>query len=592
MGAACGKSGEGGDKKLNANKSSADAAPKKGDNHLVSRNLVVDNPNKINQVYKLSNSKLGEGSYGSVSKATEIKSGSVRAVKAISKAGVKDMPKFLLEIELMKLMDHPNIIKLHETFQDARNVYLVMELAEGGELFGSILDSGSFNEKDAANIMKQIISAVYYLHSNHVAHRDLKPENFLFTEKGVPLSQSTLKIIDFGLSCRIPMTVKITADELKGLKFDVSEKDGHPQICIINESAPSRFSVYNGWFVRGVDDQSLHKFLGNLPLDSFSDVLREKAAVDGHVNLVLKHPLGSLHTKAGTPYYVAPEVLHGRHDHQCDIWSAGVIMYILLCGYPPFHGNSDASILKKVLKGQYAYDPVDWNHISQDAKSLIDKMLTFDPAKRITAALALEDEWIVKQAPNADNVQLQDQFVKKLRGFRAENKLKKVALFAMAQNINPNQIKEMKAIFTKLDKDGDGQLTFEEIAEGLKEADLPINDDMKELLQAIDSDNSGKIDYSEFIAATLSKKQVIQEDLCWAAFKIFDLDGNGKITKDELQEVLHNRDMLDEFGEETLKTIMEDADTNGDGEIDFHEFLEMMRTAHEGVNSPRNTPAA
>ena len=136
----------------------------------------------------------------------------------------------------MKFVDHPNIIKLYETFKDARNIYLVMELCSGGELFDRIITAGHFTEVQCAVIMQQILRIIFYLHSNGIMHRDLKPENFLFVEANLPIEKSSLKIIDFGLSCQ---------------------------------------------FAEG-------EFMA---------------------------------TKAGTPYYVAPQVLAGKYDKGCDVWS-------------------------------------------------------------------------------------------------------------------------------------------------------------------------------------------------------------------------------------------------------------------------------
>merc|ERR1719238_1047777 len=188
--------------------------------------------------------KMGEGSYGTVSKGTNKATKQLRAVKSIAKAKVKDPDRFKQEIAIMKMMDHPNIIKLYETFEDHRNIYLVMELCAGGELFDRIIECGHFTEVQVAILMQQIIRAIYYMHENKVCHRDLKPENFLFMTKD-PIDKNLLKIIDFGLSC----------------KFETG--------------------------------------------------------------LVLS-------TKAGTPYYVAPEVLSGKYDHLSDMWSVGVIMYVIL----------------------------------------------------------------------------------------------------------------------------------------------------------------------------------------------------------------------------------------------------------------------
>lgn len=164
-----------------------------------SRNaFILDNSHKLlESEYDVDVNKLGQGSYGSVSKAVCKKSKVVRAVKTIPKSQVKNIPRFRAEIAIMREMDHPNIVKLFETFEDAKNIYLIMELCTGGELFDRIINEGTITEKQAASIMKQVLNAVFYMHSHNIMHRDLKPENLLFLNTN---KDSPIKIIDFGLA--------------------------------------------------------------------------------------------------------------------------------------------------------------------------------------------------------------------------------------------------------------------------------------------------------------------------------------------------------------------------------------------------------
>merc|ERR1719159_250133 len=164
-------------------------------------NFIVDNGGKITEFYDIDKKKLGEGSYGAVSKCTSKATGVTRAVKSISKAQMKNLDRFKQEIAIMKIMDHPNIIKLYESFEDHRNIYLIMELCTGGELFDRIIDSGHFTEVQAAVVMQNMFRAIFYMHENHICHRDLKPENFLFTTKE-NIEKTHLKVIDFGLACK------------------------------------------------------------------------------------------------------------------------------------------------------------------------------------------------------------------------------------------------------------------------------------------------------------------------------------------------------------------------------------------------------
>merc|ERR1712039_491697 len=134
--------------------------------------------------------------------------------------------------------------------------------------------------------------------------------------------------------------------------------------------------------------------------------------------------MGVLTTKAGTPYYVAPQVLAGKYDHLSDLWSCGVIMFVLLCGYPPFYGETDADVLSKVRLGNFSFNAADWKNVSEDAKNLIRMLLKMNPRDRYTAEQALNHEWIKNKAPKAANVSLQSNvLVNNLRTFRSQNKL-------------------------------------------------------------------------------------------------------------------------------------------------------------------------
>lgn len=459
--------------------------------------FIIDNPGKILDHYDMDKKKLGEGSYGSVCKAKNKATGSVRAVKSISKAQMKNIERFKQEIAIMKMMDHPNIIKLYESFEDHRNIYLVMEICNGGELFDRIIEAGHFTEVQAAILMQQVVRAMYYMHENRVCHRDLKPENFLFMTKE-PIEKNLLKIIDFGLSCRF-------------------------------------------------------------------------------------EPNQVLTTKAGTPYYVAPQVLAGKYDQLSDMWSAGVIMYVMLCGYPPFFGETDAEVLSKVRLGNFSFNAADWKNISEDAKNLIRMLLKMNPRDRYTAEQALNHEWIKNKAPQSKGVSLQSNFVDNLRGFRSQNKLKKAALHIIAGQLNEDQIKALRETFMALDGNGDGLLTAAEMKEGLAKSglkDIPV--DLQQILEDVDSDGSGVVDYTEFLAATLDRRLYLQEDVCWSAFRLFDKNGDGKISQQELQQVFADDSVTDVVGVSVIGQLMKDVDGNGDGVIDFSEFMQMMRGVAAG----------
>mmetsp|Transcript_62194 Transcript_62194/g.173763 ORF Transcript_62194/g.173763 Transcript_62194/m.173763 type:complete len:470 (-) Transcript_62194:137-1546(-) len=455
--------------------------------------FTAKNPGRITDFYNIDKNKLGEGSYGKVFLAEKKDTGSVRAVKAIDVSKIKDKGRFQQEIDIQQHMDHPNIVKLYETFQDARRVYLVMELCTGGELFDRIVDEASrhegtaFGEKDAAKYMAQIMGAVRYFHSKNFVHRDIKPENFLLQSKE---ASAEIKVIDFGLA----------------RKFEI----GNP-------------------------DATLMK------------------------------------TKAGTPYYVAPQVLIGNgYTEKCDIWSCGVICYILLCGSPPFYGDSDKDILKMVQRGQFDFPSADWGKSSKEVKDFITQMLTFDPVKRPSAEDLLAHPWLKSAQDDTSkiNISRDNDMVGNMKKFRSASKLKKAAVTMIAQSLKDSEIKALRDTFIALDGNKDGTLTHKEILDGLKKHNIPMPEDFRQILNDLDTDGSGSIDYSEFIASSLNTRTYIKKSNAWDAFKMFDADNNGVITMEELNEVFKNM--------EVTKQIMADVDTDKGGTISFDEFWAML----------------
>merc|ERR1712100_644706 len=183
----------------------------------------------------------------------------------------------------------------------------------------------------------------------------------------------------------------------------------------------------------------------------------------------------------------------------------------------------------------------------------IRNLLKMNPKDRYTAEQALNHVWIRNKAPKATGVELQSSLVDNLKGFRSQNKLKKAALHVIASQLGESQIKALREIFMTLDGNGDGLLTSAEMKEGLAQAGLKdIPADLQQILEEVDSDGSGVIDYTEFLAATLDKKVYMAEDVCWQAFRIFDRNGDGKIDKSELQQVLGDDDVKDKVGEGTI----------------------------------------
>jgi len=305
--------------------------------------------NTLERYYELQE-HLGSGTFATVRAAKEKATGAKYAIKIIDKKAMGAKQDMMMrEVDILKQVKHGNIIKLKELFESPQKLYLVMELVTGGELFDKIVERGSYSERDASFVMRQIVDACRYLHENNIVHRDLKPENLLLE---TPRSD-IVKIADFGLS-------KILGDE------------------------------------------------------------------------------AMLKTACGTPGYVAPEVLQlNGYGKEVDMWSIGVIMYILLCGFPPFYEESNAQLFKAIMEGRFSYPAPYWSGVSDSAKDLINKLLVVDPKKRLTAEQALQHPWIAGTTANPEP--LQNEVIVKIKRFNARRKFK-MAITATLATIRLTQI--------------------------------------------------------------------------------------------------------------------------------------------------------
>ncbi|CAA0825171.1 Calcium-dependent protein kinase 21 [Striga hermonthica] len=275
----------------------------------------------------------------------------------------------------------------------------------------------------------------------------------------------------------------------------------------------------------------------------------------------------------GSAYYVAPEVLKRSYGKEIDVWSAGVILYILLSGVPPFWAETEKGIFDAILNEDIDFDSQPWPSISNSAKDLVRKMLTKDPKRRITSAQVLEHPWITGQASDKP---IDSAVLSRMKQFRAMNKLKKLALKVIAQSLSEEEIKGLKAMFANMDTDKSGTITYEELKSGLARLGSKLSEtEVKQLMEAADVDGNGSIDYIEFITATMHRHKLERDEHLFNAFQFFDKDSSGYITRDELETAMKEYGMGDEA---TIKEIISEVDTDNDGKINYEEFCAMMRS--------------
>ncbi|XP_008804309.1 calcium-dependent protein kinase 19-like [Phoenix dactylifera] len=281
----------------------------------------------------------------------------------------------------------------------------------------------------------------------------------------------------------------------------------------------------------------------------------------------------------GSAYYVAPEVLRRNYGKEIDVWSAGVILYILLSGVPPFWAETEKGIFDAILQGYIDFESDPWPSISDSAKDIVRKMLTQDPKRRITSAQVLEHPWI--RGGEASDKPIDSAVLSRMKQFRAMNKLKKLALKVIAENLSEEEIKGLKQMFINMDTDKSGTITYEELKTGLARLGSRLSEaEVKQLMDAADVDGNGTIDYIEFITATMHRNRLERDEHLYRAFQYFDKDNSGFITRDELESAMKEHGIGDAS---TIKEIISEIDTDNDGRINYEEFCAMMKG---GIQQP------
>ncbi|GFQ05402.1 calcium-dependent protein kinase 17 [Phtheirospermum japonicum] len=276
----------------------------------------------------------------------------------------------------------------------------------------------------------------------------------------------------------------------------------------------------------------------------------------------------------GSAYYIAPEVLKRRYGPEVDIWSIGVMLYILLSGVPPFWAESENGIFNAILRGHIDFSSDPWPSISNGAKDLVRKMLNSDPKQRLTAFEVLSHPWI-KEDGEAPDTPLDNAVLARLKQFKAMNQFKKVALRVIAGCLSEEEIMGLKEMFKGMDTDNSGTITLEELKQGLSKQGTKLSEyEVQQLMEAADADGNGTIDYEEFITATMHMNRMDREEHLYTAFQYFDKDNSGYITIEELEQALR------EFGMEDgkdIKEIINEVDGDNDGRINYDEFAAMMK---------------
>ncbi|XP_077224335.1 CDPK-related kinase [Tasmannia lanceolata] len=443
--------------------------------------------------------EVGRGHFGYTCSA-RFKKGELKgqqvAVKVIPKPkmttaiAIEDVRR---EVKILRaLTGHSNLVQFYDAYEDHDNVYIVMELCEGGELLDRILSrGGKYSEDDAKAVMVQILNVVAFCHLQGVVHRDLKPENFLFTSKD---ENSQMKAIDFGLSD----------------------------------------------FVK--------------PDEKLNDIV-------------------------GSAYYVAPEVLHRSYSTEADVWSIGVIAYILLCGSRPFWARTESGIFRAVLKADPSFDEPPWPSLSPEAKDFVKRLLNKDPRKRMTAAQALSHPWIRNY--NDIKVPLDILIFRLMKAYMRSSSLRKAALRALSKTLTVDELVYLKEQYALLEPNKNGCISIENVRMALTKnaTDVMKESRAHDFLVSLNALQYRKMDFEEFCAAALSVHQLEGLDR-WeqharCAYELFEKDGNRAIIIEELASELGLSPSV------PVHAVLHDWIRHNDGKLSFLGFVKLLH----GVSS-------
>ncbi|CAL9776695.1 unnamed protein product [Musa acuminata subsp. burmannicoides] len=308
-------------------------------------------------------------------------------------------------------------------------------------------------------------------------------------------------------------------------------------------------------------------------------------AIDFGLSIFFK-PGESFSEIVGSPYYMAPEVLKRNYGPEIDIWSAGVILYILLCGVPPFWAETEQGVAQAILRGLIDFKREPWPSVSENAKNLVRQMLEHDPKLRLTAKQVLEHPWL-QDAKKAPNVPLGDVVKSRLKQFSRMNRFKRRALRVIADHLSTEEVEDIKELFKMMDVDNDGIVSYEELKTGLaKSSSHLVESEVQMLIEAVDATGKGTLDYGEFVAVSIHLQRMANDEHLRRAFSYFDKDENGYIEPEELQEALAEDGAADSI--DVANDILQEVDTDKDGRISYDEFVAMMKTGTDWRKASRH----
>lgn len=490
------------------------------------KNFIRQRTEKFDEEY-IKVKELGSGAFGSVFLVKQKFGGEIRAMKEISKTSLLDSedPNTIKnEFNVLRKLDHPNVMKIYEIFEDKENIYLINEYCNGGDLAEKMDKYGVFCEFLLKYIMYQVFIAVNFLHVKNVLHGDLKRENIL----------------------AVYINEKKEGEDI----FQKLRDSKKIQTELMKASTPEQLSSRAMSYLRELVNIDFKL------VDFGSAKMKKKGE--------RKKLMSGI---TGTAYYCSPEVIENKYNFECDEWACGIMMFILLTGFPPFDGEDEEEVFNNIMKGKLNLDIKELKHISKPCKNLINKLLNKDKKKRITAAEALKEDFFTKgidigkllKGEGRINDEMLLNYAKRKTMKEGKRSLFREAVIAyIALNFaDKDEERRIKEVFREISGGNDDFIitkdTFIDKMSKITKGYTPKQ--LSDLFDEMDENRNESIEFQELIRALSDEGKLLSEKNLREAFKFFDIDGNGEISWNEIADIVFkgktmNKNITTEFLEE------------------------------------------
>ena len=563
---------------------------------ISSKDIIVEKKGSPFEDYEIIE-QLGEGTFGKVFKVRNKNNNSIRAMKQISKSFINNLNDSEVgkEIEILKKLNHPYIIKLYEYYSTSKHLFLINEICDQGDLQKKIAKIRKFPEFIVKVIMLQVFEALMYLNEKSIIHGDLKLENILvncYEDEDDCLYKDMLEDED-GFINAIKHDINVVLRDGK-IRNSVTEYSSYKpfdnkMINDVNKKLKLRHEKEQGYISRKNLRNTVYQKGDN---DSIKEMKQNKIKsiyaskkfnifnygiklIDFGCSKIFTRYKKTFNDIIGTLVYCSPEVLANEYNAECDIWACGVLMYCLLSGHFPFDGQNEEEITSKILSGKFEFDIDLFNNITEEAKDLITKCLKYDVSKRITIPEALNHKFFQDLKNSNKFTEEEIKKLKSLKLYKKNSKFYQLVLTYLSYNFSDNKLlNELNKIFCKIDRNSDWKITRGELYNAYKDAGIYMSEeDIEKVIKSIDFDMNGIIDYEEFIRTCIPKDKLFTDENLENAFLLFDTEKKGFITPSEIIDFIQEKKNINE---DVKKKIKEEILDIADEIIDCKEFKNIM----------------